>query len=106
MTFVRPGTLDVMILKTLSRERMHACNLAISIEKSFGGDLRVGDPAVRQSVRRLEQRGLIVGRWGVSDNNRSARIYTLTARGRLRLRIETANWMRFCRLMIRFLRAE
>lgn len=91
------GTLDLLILKTLSWGPMHGYGIATWLERNSDSTLGVDDSALYQSLQRMESRGWLAAEWGVSDNNRRARYYTLTAAGRRHLRAETATWMRYTR---------
>ena len=90
-----PGTLDMLILKTVSRGTMHGYTVAQSIQRVSREVLRVEEGALYPALHRLEMRGFLRSEWGVSDNNRRAKYYSLTARGRKMLRAETATWKRF-----------
>lgn len=98
------GTLDLIVLKTLSWQPMHGFAVAAWIDQHFGGDLALEEGALYQSLRRMEERELITGEWGVSENNRKARFYTITPRGRAQLRQEAANWERYSLALTRLLR--
>jgi transcriptional regulator len=89
-----PGTLDVLILKALSLGKLHGYGVLLRIEQISGGALLVQQGALYQALARLEHRGLIDGDWGISDNNRRAKYYHLTAAGRRTLGVETASWKR------------
>ena len=89
-----PGTLDMLILKTLSRDTMHGYTIAESIQRISGDVLRVEEGALYPALHRLEVRGLLKSKWGVSENNRRAKYYTLTAQGRRALEREAASWTR------------
>ena len=89
------GTLDVLILKTLAGVPMHGYAVAKWIEARTGGELQIVDAALYKALHRLEDDGAIAAEWGVSENNRRAKYYSLTARGRQRLRAETATWKRY-----------
>ena len=89
------GTLDLLILKTLSWGAMHGYGIASWLEDRSGGDLGVDDSALYQACHRLEGRGYLEAEWGVSENNRRARFYRLTSRGEAYLRSETRTWMRY-----------
>lgn len=89
------GTLDLLVLKTLSWGAMHGFAIASWLESSSDGALGVDDSALYQALHRLEARGWVDAEWGVTENNRRARFYTLTAAGRQRLRAETATWLRY-----------
>ena len=98
------GTLDLIVLKTLTWQPMHGFAIAAWIEQRFDGQLTLEEGALYQSLRRMEERGLISGEWGVSENNRKARYYKLTARGRQQLREEAASWERYSDALTRLLR--
>lgn len=89
------GTLDMLILRTLAWEPMHGYGVSEWIRDRTGGALSVQDAALYQALRRLEARGLVSAAWGLSENNRRARYYGLTAAGRRRLKAETAAWCRY-----------
>jgi DNA-binding PadR family transcriptional regulator len=79
--------------------------VADRIASRFSGELTLEEGALYQSLRRMEERGWLVGEWGVSANNRRARFYRLTAQGRQQLRTETATWERYSAALTRLLRA-
>ena len=89
------GTLDLLVLKALSTTPMHGFGLSKWIEQRTGNELEIVDSALYKSLHRLEDDGAIEAEWGVSDNNRRAKYYSLTTRGRQRLRAETATWKRY-----------
>jgi PadR family transcriptional regulator PadR len=89
------GTLDVLVLKTLSWGPMHGYAIATWIEQRTEGTLEIVDAALYKSLHRLEHSGAIAAEWGLSDNNRRAKYYSLTVRGRQFLRAETATWRRY-----------
>jgi PadR family transcriptional regulator PadR len=89
------GTLDVLVLKTLSWGPMHGFGISTWIEQQTGNELVIVDAALYKALHRLEDSGAIVGEWGVSDNNRRARYYSLTPGGRRLLRAEAATWKRY-----------
>jgi len=88
------GTLDLLILRTLIWGPEHGQGIAHAIQKTSGEQLLVEHGALYPALQRLEQRGLIAGKWGVSVNNRKARFYSLTPRGRKELVRETDQWRR------------
>lgn len=88
------GTLDLLVLRILSLGPHHGHGIAIAIQARSGDTLLVDHGSLYPALQRLEQRGWIRGAWGVSDNNRRARFYTLTAAGRKRFAIETTRWNR------------
>ncbi|HEX4684204.1 MAG TPA: helix-turn-helix transcriptional regulator [Gemmatimonadaceae bacterium] len=85
------GTLDVLVLKTLSWGPMHAFEITSWIEDRSTGRVAVDDAALLQALRRMEDRGLLAAEWGVTKNGRRARYYRLTATGRARLRAESVR---------------
>jgi PadR family transcriptional regulator len=89
-----PGTLDMLILKTLSRGAMHGYSIAQFIQQASRDVLRVEEGALYPALHRLEVRGLLKAEWGTSDNNRRAKFYTLTSLGRRELDEEAAYWAR------------
>jgi PadR family transcriptional regulator PadR len=88
------GTLDMLILKTLNRSSMHGYAVAEFIQKTSEDALRVEEGALYPALHRLELRGWLASEWGLSDNNRRAKYYRLTAAGRKQLAEETAHWSR------------
>ncbi|HET7698052.1 MAG TPA: PadR family transcriptional regulator [Vicinamibacterales bacterium] len=94
-----PGTLDVLILKAVSLGSLHGYGVLLRIEQITRGALLVEQGALYPALYRLEHQGLIAGEWGVSDNNRRARFYSLTAAGRRRLREQTDSWNRLAAAM-------
>jgi PadR family transcriptional regulator, regulatory protein PadR len=84
------GTLDVLVLKTLSWGPMHGFEITKWLEARSGGRLDITDAALLQALHRLEERGLLTGEWGITKNERKARYYRLTTAGRTQLRSETA----------------
>ena len=94
-----PGTLDMMILKTVSRGEHHGYAIVQSIQEASGSVLRVEEGALYPGLHRLEVRGWLRSRWGTSENNRRAKFYRLTAAGRRRLKSDTASWNRLATAM-------
>jgi PadR family transcriptional regulator PadR len=88
------GTLDMLILKALTRGAMHGYAIAEFIQQSSDDILRVEEGALYPALHRLELRGLLDAEWGVSENNRRAKFYRLTAGGRKHLAGEASNWSR------------
>ena len=86
------GTLDMLILKTLELEPMHGFGIGVRIEQTSQGVFQVNAGSLFPAFRRLERDGLIKSEWGVSDNNRKAKYYALTAQGRATLKRETREW--------------
>jgi transcriptional regulator len=99
------GTLDVLVLKTLSWGSMHGYAIAQWIEERTRGDLEIVDAALYKSLHRLEDSGAVAAEWGLSDNNRRAKYYSLTARGRQLLKAEAATWRRYANAVVRVLEA-
>ncbi len=89
------GTLDLLILKTLSWGPMHGYAVATWLEARSHGTLGIDDSALYQALQRMEGRGWLAAEWGTSENNRRARYYRLTAAGRQRLRTESETWLRY-----------
>jgi PadR family transcriptional regulator, regulatory protein PadR len=83
-----PGTLDLLILRTLQRGAMHGYGIAQHLRVTSHEVLQVGESSLYPALQRLLLNGWIAGEWGVSDNNRRARYYELTAAGRKRLAVE------------------
>ena len=88
------GMLDMLVLKALQLGPMHGWGITERLEQGSGNVLRVGQGSLYPALYRLEERGLISSTWGASDNNRRARFYALTARGRTRLAEEREAWQR------------
>jgi transcriptional regulator len=101
-----PGTLDVLILKSVSLAPEHGYGVLLRIEQITGGALLVEQGALYPALARLEHQGLLASEWGTSDNNRRAKYYRLTAAGRKRLKTETERWERLAVAMSRALRAQ
>lgn len=92
---VLQGTLDLMILQTLATlGPLHGYAIAARLEQVSAGALRLNMGTLYPGLMRLEQRGLVRGEWGVTDNNRKARFYNITATGRRQLAAEKAEWDR------------
>jgi transcriptional regulator len=97
---VLQGTLDLMVLQTLAvLGPSHGYTLASRLERVSKGALQLNMGTLYPGLMRLEQRGLIRGRWGVTENNRKARFYALTAAGRRALEQERAEWDRIASIM-------
>jgi transcriptional regulator len=89
------GTLDVLVLKTLSWGPTHGYGISRWIEERTRGVLEIEDAALYKSLHRLERGGSIEAEWGVSENNRKAKFYRLTTRGRQQLRAESNTWRQY-----------
>ena len=104
---VLQGTLDLMVLKTLeSMGTQHGYGIAVRIQQVSEDLLKLNQGTLYPALLRLEQRGWISSRWGVSENNRKAKFYSLTRRGRKQLAEETASWERMAAVISRLLAAE
>ncbi|OGU01962.1 MAG: PadR family transcriptional regulator [Gemmatimonadetes bacterium GWC2_71_10] len=99
------GTLDLLVLKALSWGKAHGYAIARWIEQTTDDALRIEEGSLYPALHRLEQRGLVEADWGLSENNRRARYYVLTAEGRRALRTESASWDRFSRAVFAALQA-
>ena len=86
------GTLEMLILKTLALEPMHGYGIGVRLEQISQGVFQVNAGSLFPAFRRLERDGLIKGDWQPTENNRRARYYSLTARGRARLKATTRDW--------------
>lgn len=98
--------LDLLILKTLALAPLHGFGISQRIEQTSGGTFRITLGALYPALQRLERQGLVKGSWTTSDNNRRARYYALTAKGRRRLAVTQKAWERTVEAMLRVLRAE
>ncbi len=104
---VLPGTLDLMVLKTLDTlGPTHGYGIAQRLLMISEGVLNLNQGSLYPALLRLEQRGLIRSAYGLSENNRQARFYSLTPSGRKRLTTETENWLQMVAIMSRLLAAE
>ena len=105
-TDVIQGTLDMLILKTLSLEPMHGFGISRRIEQISRGVFKVNPGSLLTAFQRLERAGLIDAEWRQTDNARRAKYYTLTRAGRKQLEVETADWTRRASAVARLLKAE
>jgi transcriptional regulator len=97
---VLQGTLDLMVLQTVATlGPLHGYAIASRLEQVSGGALQLNMGTLYPGLMRLEQRGLVRGAWGVTDNNRRARFYAITAAGRRQLAAERAEWDRMSAIM-------
>jgi len=94
-----PGTLDLLILKAVSLGPQHGYGVLLRIEQISGASLVIEQGALYPALYRLEHQGLLRSEWGVSENNRRAKFYELTAPGRKRLKQEIASWTRLTAAM-------
>ena len=105
-TDVIQGTLDMLILKTLSLEPMHAFGIARRVEQVSRGVFKVNPGSLLTALQRLERAGWLDAEWRQTPNSRRARFYTLTRAGRKQLEVETADWSRRVSAITRLLRTE
>ncbi|HSA58049.1 MAG TPA: PadR family transcriptional regulator [Gemmatimonadaceae bacterium] len=89
------GSLDLLVLKTLSLTPMHGWGISQRVQQISNGALEVNQGSLYPALQRLEKAGLITSEWGTTDNNRRARYYRLTAAGRRALGEELKDWQRF-----------
>ena len=89
------GAIELLVLKTLSWGPMHGYGIASWIESATGDVLRVEEGSLYPALYRMTRKGWIAGKWGVSENNRRAKFYQLTAEGRKQFREQTSGWQRF-----------
>jgi len=97
------GTLDLLILRTLSAGPKHGWGIALTIQQVSQEVLQVNQGSLYPALHRLEQQGLIEAEWGNSENNRQAKFYQLTRLGRKQLSEETKNWERLSEAVARIL---
>jgi PadR family transcriptional regulator PadR len=102
-TDLMQGTLELLILKTLSRDSMHGYGIAQRIHETVDDLLKIEDGSLYPALYRMEERGWITSDWGVSENNRRAKFYKLTRAGRKQLDGERANWERVSQAVARIL---
>jgi len=105
-TDVIQGTLDLLILKTLSLEPMHGFGIARRVEQISRGVFKVNPGSLLTALQRLERAGWLDGEWRDTENSRRARFYTLTRAGRKQLEHQTADWTRRAAAIARLLKAE
>ena len=105
-TDVIQGTLDLLILKTLSLEPMHGFGIARRIEQVSRGVFKVNPGSLMTALQRLERAGWLDAEWSQSENSRRARFYSLTRAGRKQLDLETTDWERRAGAIARLLKAE
>lgn len=99
------GSLDLLVLKTLSWQPMHGFGIARWIQRLTDDALQVEEGSLYPALYRLENRGLVKAEWGLTENNRRAKYYRLTAAGRRRLAQEAETWSRFTMAVAKVLRA-
>jgi transcriptional regulator len=98
------GTLAILILKALQQGPAHGFAVARWVEQTTGDVLRIEEGSLYPALRRLEDRGWVTSEWGLSENNRRARYYTITPKGRAHLRAEAAVWFSYASAVSRVLR--
>ena len=104
-TDLMQGTLELLVLKTLSRKSLHGYGIAQQIHQAVDDLLKVEDGSLYPALYRMEERGWISSEWGASENNRRAKFYKLTKAGRKQLATQSENWERVSRAMVRVLEA-
>lgn len=97
------GTLDALVLKTLSSAPLHGYAIARSLERATDDAIQVEEGSLYPSLHRMEKRGWIEASWGTSEIGRKAKIYRITATGRKQLRLEAAEWSHFAAAVSRVL---
>ena len=100
-----PGTLDVLVLKAVAGAPNHGYGIARWVHEVTDEELVIEDGALYTALHRLEERGWVESEWGLSENNRKAKYYELTARGRAQLRAETTRWTQYAEAVFKVLRA-
>jgi transcriptional regulator len=100
------GTLDLLILKTLSWGPAHGYAVARWIEQLTGEVLRIGEGSLYPALHRLEERGWLSSTWQLSSTNRRTKVYRLTAKGRSQLRAEAGAWTQFAEAVYKVLKTE
>jgi transcriptional regulator len=99
------GTLDMLVLKALSWKSMHGHAVLMWLREVTESELQLDGAALYPALHRLEERGLIDAEWGVSENNRKAKFYALTAQGRAALRTQADGWQQYVKLVARIMNA-
>lgn len=97
------GTLDVLVLRTLAWGAMHGYAVSRWIRDRTGGVIEIEDAPLYKSLHRLERAGCVEAEWGLSENNRRARYYRLTTRGRQQLRAQESTWRRYAEAVFKVL---
>jgi PadR family transcriptional regulator PadR len=100
------GTLDMLVLKTLALEPVHGYGISVRIEQMSQGVFRLNAGSLFLAIERLERDGLIEGQWKPTENNRRAKYYALTKKGRKRLNNETREWSKQVAAIARILEAS
>lgn len=97
------GTVDVLILRTLAWQPMHGYGISDWVRERSRGVLSIEGAALYQALHRLERKKLVASSWGLSDNNRKAKFYQLTAEGRRQLRTDSSTWREYADAVVRVL---
>ncbi len=97
------GTLDVLVLKALARESRHGYGVADWIRRTTDGTFEIEDGALYTSLHRMEKKGWLASDWGVSENNRRAKYYSLTDVGRAELKKASGDWSRYAAAVFKVL---
>ena len=100
---VLQGTLDVLVLRTLAWGSMHGYAVSRSIHERTDGVLEIEDAPLYKALHRLERAGFVFAEWGLSENNRRARFYSLTPAGRRQLKAEESAWRRYAAAVFKVL---
>ena len=103
-TDILQGTLDMLVLRTLLFGPVHGHGIATSIEKTSDDVLQVDHGSLYPALQRLQAMGWIKAKWGLSENNRKAKYYSLTAAGKKQLSVESSRWERLTEAMARIMR--
>jgi PadR family transcriptional regulator PadR len=104
-TDLMQGTLELLILKTLTHEHMHGYGIAQRIHEAVDDLLKVEDGSLYPALYRMEKRGWIASEWGASENNRRAKFYKLTRAGRQQLAAQSVNWERISQAVTKVLQS-
>jgi PadR family transcriptional regulator PadR len=99
------GTLDVLVLKALTWGPMHGFGVAKWVRQTTDHELQIEDSALYPALHRMEHRGWIAAEWGITDNNRRAKFYRLTTKGRQQFRARTESWARYAAAVTKVIRA-
>ena len=100
---ILPGTVDLIILQTLTREPMHGFQVSRSIRARSDGELELQDAALYQALHRMEKAGWVQSEWGISDKGRRAKYYRMTAEGHAQLEQEVGFWNRYAAAVFKVL---
>ena len=100
------GTLDVLVLKALAHNPRHGYGVAEWVRRTTDDTLQVEDGALYTSLHRMEKRGWVAAEWGISDNNRRAKYYSLTKAGRAELAKASGDWARYAEAVFKVLDSE